>query len=277
MGKTIMDRIIREALKEDIGRGDITSNLLIRDQTVKAVLLAKENGIFCGNNIARQIFSAYKIKNTFIARDGQKIHRGQVLAKFSGQAGKILKIERTLLNFLQRLSGIATLTNEFAQAVKPHRTKILDTRKTTPGLRRLEKHAVACGGGTNHRIGLDDMILVKDNHIKIANGIWPIANGLKKKPKNIKVEIEADTLAQVKEIITARIADIILLDNMSIATLKKAIKYIRQASPRTLIEISGGVTLKNVKQYAKLGVDRISIGALTHSAKALDISLEIVQ
>jgi nicotinate-nucleotide pyrophosphorylase (carboxylating) len=272
-----MDKIIKEALAEDIGTGDITSNLLIRDQQVQAVLLAKDNGIFCGKDIARQIFKAYRISSTIMVKDGQKIHRGQVLAKFSGSARNILKTERTLLNFLQRLSGIATLTGEFVRAVKPHRTRILDTRKTTPGLRLLEKYAVACGGGVNHRIGLYDMILVKDNHIKIANGIRHIANGLKKKPKKMKVEIEADTLVQVQEIVNARIADIILLDNMSIATLKKAIKYIRQASPRTLIEISGGVTLKKVKQYGKLGVDRISIGALTHSAPALDISLEIIQ
>lgn len=270
-----MDRIIQEALAEDIGRGDITSNLLIRDQKAKAVLLAKEKGIFCGKDIARQIFKTYRIHNTILAKDGQKIHPGQVLAKFSGSARNILKIERTLLNFLQQLSGIATLTGEFVHAVKPHRTRILDTRKTTPGLRLLEKYAVACGGGNNHRIGLYDMILVKDNHIKIANGIRNIANGLKKKPKKMKVEIEADTLAQVQEILKTGMADIILLDNMSMATLKKAITYIRQTSPHTLIEISGRVTLKNIKQYAKLGVDRISIGALTHSAPALDISLEI--
>ncbi|MDD5492733.1 MAG: carboxylating nicotinate-nucleotide diphosphorylase [bacterium] len=272
-----MDKIIKEALKEDIGSGDITSDLLIRDQKARAILLAKENGIFCGRDIARQIFKAYRISNTIIAKDGQKIHRGQVLAKFSGSSRNILKIERTLLNFLQRLSGIATLTSEFAQAVKPHKTRILDTRKTTPGLRLLEKYAVACGGGNNHRIGLYDMILVKDNHLKLVDSWKLIVDRLKKKPKKMKVEIEADTLMQVKEILKARIADIILLDNMSVTILKKTIKYIRQTSPHTLIEISGGVTIKNVKQYAKLGVDRISIGALTHSAPALDISLEIVR
>lgn len=272
-----MDRVIKEALKEDIGKGDITTNLLIRGQKAKAILLAKGNGVFCGANIARQILNAYRIKNVFLVKDGQKIHKGQILAKFSGSARNILKIERTLLNFLQQLSGIATLTGEFVQAVKPSKTRILDTRKTTPGLRLLEKYAVACGGGNNHRIGLYDMILVKDNHLKLVDSWELIVDRLKLKPKGMKVEIEADTLAQVKEILKARITDIILLDNMSIATLKKAIKYIRQTSPRTLIEISGGVTLQSVKQYAKLGVDRISIGALTHSAPALDISLEIVR
>ncbi len=271
-----MDRIIKEALAEDIGAGDITSNLLIRDQKVKAVLLAKDHGVFCGRDIARQIFNAHKIKYISIAKDGQKVRRGQVLAKFSGSARNILKIERTLLNFLQRLSGIATLTSEFVQAVKPYEARILDTRKTLPGLRLLEKHAVVCGGGVNHRVGLYDMVLVKDNHLKLVDSWELIVDRLKKKPKNIKVEIEADTLVQVKEILKAEMADIILLDNMNIVTLKKAIKYIRQASPRTLIEISGGVTLKKVKQYAKLGVDRISVGTLTHSARALDISLEIL-
>ncbi|MDD5259413.1 MAG: carboxylating nicotinate-nucleotide diphosphorylase [bacterium] len=272
-----MEKIIKEALKEDIGSGDITSNLLIRDQKVKAVLLAKDNGVFCGRDIARQILKAYRIKNIFMVKDGQKIHWGQVLAKFNGRARNILKIERTLLNFLQQLSGVATLTSEFVQAVKPYQTRILDTRKTSPGLRILEKYAVVCGGGVNHRIGLYDMILVKDNHLKLV-GSWRMAVGrLKQKPKNMKVEVEAENLQQVREILNAGGVDIILLDNMNIATLKKAIKYIRQASPRTLIEISGGITLKSVKQYAKLGVNRISIGALTHSAKALDISLEIIQ
>ncbi len=272
-----MDKIIKEALKEDIGTGDITSDLLIADKNVKAVLLAKDDGVFCGRDVASQIFNTYRIRNTFMVRDGQKIRQGQVLARFSGQARNILKTERTLLNFLQRLSGIATLTGEFTQAVKPYKARIYDTRKTTPGLRLLEKYAVTCGGGVNHRLGLHDMILVKDNHIKIANSIWHIANGLKKKPKNMLVEIEADNLKQVKEILKAGIGDIILLDNMSIKTLQQAIALIRKTSPQTLIEISGGVTLKNVKSYARLGVDRISIGALTHSVRALDISLEIVR
>ena len=272
-----MDKIIKEALAEDIGTGDITTKLLVPPGRVKAVILAKENGIFCGERVARQIFGAYKINSRFLARDGRAIKKGQVIAEVSGDARNILTIERTVLNFLQRLSGIATLTSDFAQAVKPYKAKVLDTRKTIPGLRLLEKYAVACGGGFNHRIGLYDMVLVKDNHLMLAGSWMLIAERLQRKPKGMKVEIEADTLAQVKEIVNARVADIILLDNMSIPTLKKAIKYIRQASPRTLIEISGRVNLRNVKQYAKLGVDRISIGALTHSAKALDISLEIIQ
>lgn len=276
-----MERIIREALREDIGTGDITSDLLIADKKVKAILLAKDNGIFCGQYVARQIFNSYGIKNTFMVMDGQGIRPGKILARFSGQARNILKIERTLLNFLQRLSGIATLTSEFVQAVKPYKTRIYDTRKTTPGLRLLEKYAVVCGGGVNHRIGLHDMILVKDNHLKLVSpslrtGSWElVVSRLKHKPKNMKVEIEAENLKQVKELLKAGIADIILLDNMNIKTLKQAITMIRKASPPTLIEISGGVTLKNVKSYAQLGVDRISIGALTHSAKALDLSLEM--
>ncbi len=271
-----MDRIIKEALEEDIGTGDITSDLLIADKKVKAILLAKDNGLFCGQYVARQIFNAYQLKYSFNIKDGQKIRKGQILAQCSGAAKNILKTERTLLNFLQRLSGIATLTSEFVQAVKPYKTVILDTRKTTPGLRLLEKYAVVCGGGVNHRIGLYDMVLVKDNHIKLVDSWKLIVDRLKKKPKNIRVEIEAENLLQVKEILTAGVADIILLDNMNIKTLRQAITLIRKTSPKTLIEISGGVTFKNVKSYARLGVDRISVGALTHSAKALDISLEIV-
>lgn len=271
-----MDKIIRDALKEDIGAGDITSDLLIADKKVKAILLAKEDGVFCGQYVARQIFNAYQLKYSFNIKDGQKIHKGDILARFSGSAKNILKTERTLLNFLQRLSGVATLTSEFVQDVKPYKTRILDTRKTTPGLRLLEKYAVVCGGGVNHRIGLYDMILVKDNHLKLVGSWQSAVSRLKNKPKNMKVEVEAENLVQVKEIVKAEIADIILLDNMSVKTLKQAITLIRKDSPQTLIEISGGVTLKNVQSYARLGVDRISIGALTHSARALDISLEIL-
>jgi len=271
-----MNEIIKRALKEDIGKGDITTKLLIPSRKVKAILLAKENGIVCGWPVAEIILSSEKIKYQIAIDDGQPARKGQVIGTLQGDARNILKIERVLLNFLQRLSGVATLTSQYVRAVKPNRVRILDTRKTTPGLRLLEKYAVICGGGGNHRLGLDDMILVKDNHLKLV-GRWSlIVSRLKKKPKNMKVEIEADTLAQVKEIVKSEIADIILLDNMNIKTLKQAITLVRKASPKTLIEISGGVNLKNIKQYAALGVDRISIGALTHSAPALDISLEIL-
>lgn len=277
-----MDKIIKEALKEDIGRGDITSRVLIpAAKTIKAVLLAKDDGIFCGLPVARQILSAYRIKGVFSVKDGQRIQKMQELAELTGEARSILTIERTLLNFLQRLSGIATLTSKFVQAVKPYKTGIYDTRKTTPGLRLYEKYAVVCGGGRNHRIGLYDMILVKDNHLKLVvphsgTGSWElIVDRLKRKTKNIKVEIEAENLAQLREILKAEIADMILLDNMDRPTLKKAIKMIRKVNPKIEIEISGGVTLSNVRRLAALDVDRISVGALTHSAPALDLSLEI--
>ncbi len=271
-----MNEIIKRALKEDIGRGDITSDLLIPARKVKAILLAKAAGIFCGWPVAEQILKhegiAYKQK----VQDGEPLKKGQIIAELKGDARKILLIERTTLNFLQRMSGIATLTAKFVAAVKPTGTRILDTRKTTPGLRVLEKYAVLCGGGSNHRLGLDDMILVKDNHLKLV-GSWQTAvSRLKHKPKNMKVEIEAENLKQVKEILKTGIADIILLDNMDDGVLRQAIKMIRQQGPKPLIEISGKVTLANVKKYAGLGADRISIGALTHSATALDISLEII-
>lgn len=272
-----MDKIIKEALREDIGRGDITSRLLIpAAKTVKAVLLAKGNGVFCGLPVARQILSAYRIKGAFSVKDGQKIHKMQELAELTGKARSILTIERTLLNFLQRLSGIATFTERFVVAIRPYKTKIYDTRKTTPALRKWEKYAVQCGGGSNHRFGLYDMILVKDNHIKIVDSWQMTVDRLKHKPKNMQVEVEAENLAQVKKILETGVADMILLDNMNIPALKRAIKMIREADPKIEIEISGGVTLSTVWKFAALDVDRISVGALTHSAPALDMSLEIV-
>lgn len=272
-----MNKIIREALKEDIGKGDITSKLVVPSRKkIRAVLLSKGKGIFCGIAVAKQIFNYYKIKYVFLLKDGAELKKGDVIAELTGNARKILMVERVVLNFLQRLSAIASLTNQFVEAVKPYKVGIYDTRKTTPGLRVVEKYAVICGGGHNHRFGLDDMILIKDNHLKLAGSWERMVESLKQKPPRMLVEIEAENLSQVQEILKAGCADIILLDNMALDILKKAIELIRRDSTKPLIEISGGVTLENVKQYARLGVDRISVGALTHSVKALDLSLEII-
>jgi nicotinate-nucleotide pyrophosphorylase (carboxylating) len=268
--KKIKD-LIKTALEEDIGPGDITSEAVVpMDLDVRAFILAKEEGIICGLEVAKMVFKTLEPKITFkkLVEDGEKIRAGKKIAEISGNARKILSAERTALNFLQRLSGIATLTNEFVNGVEPHKAKILDTRKTTPGLRLLEKYAVRTGGGKNHRLGLWDEILIKGNHIDLV--------GLKeavKKAKELekKVEVEARSLKEVKQALEAG-ADIIMLENMDLRTIKEGVGLIGK---RALIEVSGGVNLDNVRQIAKAGPDWISIGRLTHSPKSLDISLRV--
>ncbi|MBI4052220.1 MAG: carboxylating nicotinate-nucleotide diphosphorylase [Elusimicrobia bacterium] len=291
-----MHSFIRQALQEDLGKkGDITTKLLLSPSTqIHAFIIAKQPGILCGTKLAESVFKqiSSKIKVRLLKKDGQKITPGQKIMKIEGPPS-ILSTERTALNFLQRLSGIATLTHQFVEKIKGTKTKILDTRKTTPGLRVLEKYAVRCGRGVNHRMGLYDAILIKDNHIKIIRSSKSEALNLKQrildfkqKCKNIPVEMEAQSLNQVRLALEYG-ADIIMLDNMPITTLKKAIKTVRKSpayrtgrqlatrNSRTLIEVSGGVNLDNVRSIAKLGVERISIGQLTHSPEALDMSLEI--
>ncbi|MCK4648155.1 carboxylating nicotinate-nucleotide diphosphorylase [bacterium] len=285
--------IVRMALEEDVGKGDITTLLTVpKGRKAKGVIRAKEKGVIAGLPVAELVFkqvAGRKSRVVFkkIIKEGKKVKKGQVIAEVIGDARIILTVERTALNFLQRLSGIATLTNQFVEKVKSHKVKIFDTRKTTPGLRYLEKYAVRCGGGYNHRMGLWDMVLIKDNHIKIQNVKLKMQN-LKETIKKIrekmsrgmKIEVEAKNLREVREALKARV-DIIMLDNMNFKSIKKAIELCHR-SPVTghqspIIEVSGGITLKNVTKIARTGVNRISIGALTHSAKALDISLDIVR
>lgn len=268
--KKIKD-LIKTALEEDIGPGDITSEAVVpMDLNVRAFILVKEEGIICGLEVAKLVFQTLEPKIIFrkLVKDGEKIRAGKKIAEIYGNARKILSAERTALNFLQRLSGIATLTNEFVNGVEPHKVKILDTRKTTPGLRLLEKYAVRTGGGKNHRLGLWDEILIKGNHVDLV--------GLKeavKKAKELgkKVEVEARSLKEVKQGLEAG-ADIIMLENMDLKTIKQGVRLIGK---RALIEVSGGVNLDNVREIAKAGPDWISIGRLTHSVKSLDISLRI--
>jgi len=281
-----MREIINLALKEDIGPGDITTNAVIpKDAVVEAKIIAKESGIIAGIEVAGEIFAtvgAYcntpncntpqqKIRFIPKIRDGRRAKKGQTIAVVKGNARAILSAERTALNFLQRLSGIATLTQRFVSRVKGTGVKILDTRKTSPGLRKEEKAAVRAGGGTNHRFGLFDSVLIKDNHIAVAKDFNKMIAAAKRKGRT---EIEAGTLSQVKKALEAG-ADIILLDNMRVKELKKAVALIRAADKAVKIEASGGINLKNIRAVAKTGVDFISIGALTHSPKALDISLKI--
>ena len=274
--------LIRQALKEDIGCGDITTNALIAPkQQAKAVIVAKQGGIIAGLDIAKAIFVELdkSIKFKPLVKDGDKVKAGKKIAEITGSARAILTAERTALNFLAHLSGIATLTRQFVNRVKPYKVKIMDTRKTVPGLCILEKYAVKCSGGINHRMGLWDGVLVKENHIhifsrgrskKIKEAIGKIR---KKIPRNKKIEVEVETLKELKQALDAKV-DIILLDNMNIGRIKKAVAI--RGKNRALLEVSGRVNLANIRQIAKTGVDRISIGALTHSAKALDLSLLIV-
>ncbi len=271
-------RAVHAALAEDLGRGDVTTLATVpaASQSV-ALMRAREPLVVAGIQFAGFAFRqlAPKIKTEVIFRDGQRAKAGQTLLKISGSSRAILSAERVALNFVQRLSGVATATAQFSDLVKGTRAKILDTRKTTPCWRRFEKYAVKCGGGKNHRIGLFDMVLIKDNHLVALQNEKPnaiaaaVARARQKFPK-LKVEVEADTLAQVAQAVDAG-ADIILLDNMSNAQLRQAVKIIRG---RAKTEASGGVNLKTVRGIAQTGVDYISVGAITHSARAVDIGLD---
>lgn len=289
-----LQHVVGEALKEDIGKRDITSELLIPEgKVVWAVILAKEDYVVCGLDIAKLVFKTVDKKIQFkpCAWDGQYIKKGKILARIEGKARSILIAERTALNFLTHLCGIANITKKFVQAIRPYRVKIMDTRKTIPGLRDLQKYAVRTGGGFNHRFKLDEMVLLKDNHLA-ALGVTRYAPGatryalylkdiIKKiKAKKIKIEIEVTNLKEFKEALELE-PDVIMLDNMRIDDIKKAVKIRNRLSPNTYhltpkIEASGGITLKNVKKIAATGVDMISVGALTHSVKSTDISLEIL-
>ncbi len=269
----ILDAVIL-ALREDIGSGDITTiSIISPDKKTSAGIIVKEDGIICGLSIARLVFQSVNRNIIFSekVRDGQAVKKGAIAATVTGPARGILTAERTALNFLQRLSGIATFTNKFVKAAGKG-IKILDTRKTTPGLRVLEKYAVKTGGGYNHRIGLFDRVLIKSNHISVAGSLKKAVDLAKRKYKNI--EVEAKTINQVKEAVGTGVARI-MLDNMGINDIKRSVKLIRRSGKKIEIEVSGGVTLKNIRSIAATGVDFVSVGALTHSAPALDISLRV--
>jgi nicotinate-nucleotide pyrophosphorylase (carboxylating) len=269
---------VRLALAEDIGRGDATTLATVpANATAKAVMRAREPLVVAGIGFAETAFRELspKIKIEKLSHDGQRIAAGKILLKISGPARAILTAERVALNFVQRLSGIATLTSQFVKAIHGTRAKILDTRKTTPGWRRFEKYAVTCGGGKNHRLGLFDMILIKDNHLAALRNEKPnaiaaaVARAREKFPK-LKIEVEADNLKQVEEAVKAG-ADFILLDNMDLKQLRQAVKTVNGCAKT---EASGGVNLQTVRAIAETGVDFISVGTLTHSARAVDIGLD---
>jgi len=271
------------ALAEDIGSGDLTCAYFVdAARTAKARIFAKQPCVLAGVDTAVRAFALVDaaIDVRAVRKDGDALQPGDTAIEISGPVRGILTAERTALNFIQQLSGVATLTRKFVNAVKPHRARILDTRKTTPGLRALEKAAVVAGGGTNHRIGLFDMVMVKDNHLAAGTTIAQLRENVRHfrtEHPGIRVEIEADRLDQVRDFLTIDGVDVILLDNMTAAQLAEAVK-LRDESTRTiLLEASGGVTLATVNAIAATGVDFISAGALTHSAAAVDFSLEITE
>ena len=271
--------IIIAALKEDGAFNDITTKEFIpKDKKANVVLIANKPGVLCGVDFFTQVFKTIDKRCKVVSRlkDCAKIKKGDIILKMTGPAQAILPGERTALNFLQHLSGIATLTSEFVSSVKSSKTKIYDTRKTIPGYRELAKYAVRCGGGANHRMGLSDMVLVKDNHLKLAENLSNKIAAFRKRHKNILVEVECENINQVRHALAAK-ADIIMLDNTNYQDTKKMIAIIRKNSSKTYkpeIELSGGINLKTAKQYARLNAERISIGMITHSAPALDITLE---
>ena len=271
-------RVVQLALAEDVGGGDITTLASVPpDMTAKAVMIARETLVVAGLPLAEAVFGELStvLQISRGANDGDHVATGHALLHISGPAQAILTGERVALNFVQRLSGIATLTRQYVDAVKGTRAQVLDTRKTTPGLRRLEKYAVTCGGGHNHRAGLYDRVLIKDNHLaalqhELPNPIAAAVKRAREKYPQHKIEVEADTLEQVEQALAAG-ADMILLDNMNLVQLRMAVQ---RAKGRAKTEASGGVNLANVRQIAETGVDSISVGALTHSARAADIALD---
>jgi nicotinate-nucleotide pyrophosphorylase (carboxylating) len=266
--------LIELALAEDVGSGDLTTEFTVPEgRSGQAAIVAKAHGVLAGLPVAAEVFRRVDARIVFeaLALDGEPVAPGDVVARLQGPLPGILTAERTALNFLARLSGIATTTARFVDAVAPYKAVILDTRKTTPGWRLLEKYAVRCGGGRNHRLGLYDMVLIKDNHIAACGSISEAVRRVRAAGVEVPIEVEVRTLEELEEALGLGV-DRILLDNMDLATLREAVHL---AGGKVPLEASGGITLENVAQVAACGVDFISVGAITHSAPALDLSLEL--
>ncbi len=272
----LFEKSVKEALLEDLGRaGDITSEAIFnKNIKIEATLVARKCGVLCGTATALTAFQLIdpEIKYDNILIDTALVNSGDIIARINGSATSILAAERVALNFLGHLSGISTLTAKYVSQISHTHAKICDTRKTTPNLRALEKYAVSCGGGVNHRFGLDDAILIKDNHIAVAGGVAAALRAAKQKIGHlVKIEIEVDTLDQLHEALSEGV-DVVLLDNMSLTQLAEAVRMINK---QALSEASGGISLDTVAAVAETGVDLISVGALTHSAPILDVGLDI--
>jgi nicotinate-nucleotide pyrophosphorylase (carboxylating) len=274
-----VEQIVSNALAEDLGSGDVTTEALVPSELEgKASILVKRDGVLAGIDVAKEVFRQVDPSLHFkaLVKDGAKVRKGGVVAIVEGNVASILKAERTALNFLQHLSGIATETARYVDAVLGTKAIITDTRKTIPGLRLLEKYAVRAGGGRNHRLNLGDGVLIKDNHLAILrlSGVGldeAVKKARRRAPRGMKVEVEVESVKQAREALSAG-ADIIMLDNMKVKGMRKVVELVRG---RALLEASGGITLDKVRSVAETGVNLISVGALTHSAKALDISLEL--
>lgn len=273
MNWLLVDEILKSAIKEDLSFEDITTESIVKEnRKAKVDLIAKEDGIIAGLEVFRRVFLLIEDVDTkFYIKDGDKVHKDEKIGEVFGNVKTLLTAERVALNFLQRMSGIATLTRQFVDELKSTKTKLLDTRKTTPNLRIFEKYAVRVGGGFNHRFGLNDGILIKDNHINAAGGIKnAIALAKNSAPFVRKIEVEVENLEQLEEALDCK-ADIIMLDNMSLDMMKEAIYII---DGRAITEASGNVTLDKIKNIGNCGVDYISTGSLTHSFKVLDLSMK---
>lgn len=267
---------IRRALEEDIGSGDLTTSLLVPEEDIsKARFIAKSAFVLAGIPFAREVFRMLNpsVEWTSFSADGEWLRSGDVIAELSGKTRSILTGERVSLNILQRLSGIATLTNTYAEETQGMKTRIVDTRKTVPGMRFMEKYAVRIGGGYNHRFGLFDGVLIKTNHITAVGGISEAVKRARQAHHLSKIEIEVETLRDLVQALEAG-ADIVMLDNMSVSDMRKAVQIVQG---KVLLEASGGINLENVREVAGTGVDMISVGALTHSAAAVDISLQLIK
>lgn len=283
MEKTDISRLVKAALAEDVGRGDITTNLLVPSaHKSRAIITVKQDAVICGAAFASEVFRQldHKLHVTFRHKDGDVLKKGDMVVCLQGRTRAILTGERVALNFLSYLSAIATQTRRFCDAVKPYDVRIMDTRKTTPGQRLMERYAVACGGGVNHRFNLNDMVLMKDNHRVISQKKERLSDTVRRlhQKTHKKVEIEVDHLWELEDVLEAH-PEMILLDNMSIEDLKKAVRLTDRVfakGRRPLLEASGGISLKNVRAVAATGVNRISIGSLTHTRTAIDMSLEIL-
>ncbi|ABG82947.1 nicotinate-nucleotide diphosphorylase (carboxylating) [Clostridium perfringens ATCC 13124] len=273
MNWLLVEENVKRALNEDLQYGDITTESVVLDHKIAKVdIIAKEKGVIAGTEVFKMVFKILgDVEVDFSVNDGEEVEKGQHFGQVSGDAKKILMGERVALNYMQRMCGIATLTREFVERLEGTKVKLLDTRKTTPNMRIFEKYAVKVGGGTNHRFGLNDGVMIKDNHIEAAGGIKnAVSLARKNSPFVRKIEVEVESIEQLNEALEAK-ADIIMLDNMDIKTLKEAVKLIDN---RAEVEASGNVTLDNIMEIAETGVDFISTGSVTHSFKVLDISMK---
>lgn len=275
MDRGVISDTVKRALDEDIGKGDITTKFTVSSE-LKAlgVIVAKEKGVLAGGKVALEVFKQVDedVEVTLKKNDGEKFSEGDVIAQVMGRAVSLLSAERVALNFLQRLCGIATFTSKYVETVKGTKVKVMDTRKTTPNLRMLEKYAVRMGGGYNHRMGLYDQILIKDNHISMGRGVGNVLNKIKDVDSGrVFIEIEVKNLRQLKQVLEFDV-DRIMLDNMDIEDIKRAVKMV---DGKCELEVSGNVNLKNIRTKAETGVDCISVGALTHSYRSIDLNMKI--